>query len=309
MDLRLDQIERLAHTIDPVFLDSPQFTAEFPGRSVLVKIETLNPLRTFKGRGAIAYVDNLDGDETVIVSSSGNFGAAMAYACGKRGIALEVFVPEDVNPAKLARIHALGAKVHVSGVDGDTAKRHAADYAADRPDRLLVRDGREPLITEGAGTIGLELLRAGTLDTVVVPVGDGALINGIARWVKANSPATRVVGVCSVNAQSMVHSWRAGKPMPGPVTTIADGISIGHPIAESVGWMRELVDDMVTVEDSALLTAMGTALRTLGVLLEPAGAASLAAIATHSLPGERIAAILSGGNARPGQLESIVAAA
>ncbi|WP_173127236.1 threonine ammonia-lyase [Kibdelosporangium persicum] len=306
MDLRLDQIERLSHTLDPTFRDSPQFTAELAGRPVLVKIETMNPLHCFKGRGATAFTAGLAPGVTVVVASSGNFGQAMAYACNRKEIAIEVFLPENVNPAKLAAIRSFGAGVHVSGVDGDAAKQHASAYAAERSDRLLVRDGDESLIAEGAGTIGVELLRAGPLDTVVVPVGDGALINGIARWIKAHSPSTRVVGVGSTGAQAMLHSWRAGEPVRRPVTTIADGIAIGSPLPESVRWMRKLVDDIVLVDDSALLAAMGTALRGVGVRLEPAGAAGLAALG--QVPGDRVAVVLTGGNPRPGQLEAVMAA-
>nr|WP_042195808.1 threonine/serine dehydratase [Kibdelosporangium sp. MJ126-NF4]CEL22232.1 Threonine dehydratase [Kibdelosporangium sp. MJ126-NF4]CTQ93014.1 Threonine dehydratase (EC 4.3.1.19) [Kibdelosporangium sp. MJ126-NF4] len=306
MDLRLDQIERLAHTIDPVFRDSPQFTATVGSRPVLVKVETMNPLRCFKGRGALAFAAALDPAVRVVVASSGNFGQAMAYACGQRGIAIDVFLSENVNPVKLAAIRSHGAEVHLSGVDTDTAKKRAREYAAERSDRLLVRDGDESLIAEGAGTIGVELLRAGQLDTVVVQVGDGALINGIARWLKAHSPSTRVVGVCSANAPAMLHSWRAGEPVRHRADTIAEGIAIGDPLPESVRWMRKLVDDMVLVEDSALVTAMGAALRGFGVLLEPSGAAGLAAL--DQVPGERVAVVLTGGNARPGQLEAAVAA-
>ncbi len=274
---------------------------------MLVKIETMNPLRCFKGRGASAFAASADPDVTVVVASSGNFGQAMAYACGTRGIATEVFLPEDVNPTKLAAIRSFGAKVHLSGVDTDATKKHAREYAAERSDRLLIRDGAESLIAEGAGTIGVELLRDGPLDTVVVQVGDGALINGIARWIKANSPSTRVVGVCATGAPAMLHSWRTGEPVEHAATTVAEGIAIGSPLAESVRWMRNLVDDIVLVDDSALFTAMGQALRGFGVFLEPSGAAGLAALTEHDLPGERIAVVLTGGNARPGQLEQVVA--
>lgn len=306
MQIRLDQIECLAHTIDPVFRDSPQFTTTFGGRPVLLKVETMNPLRCFKGRGALAVADSFEPGRTVVVASSGNFGQAMAYACARREIALEVFVSENVNPAKLAAIRSHGATVHLSGVDTDAAKRHAREYAAERADRLLVRDGNEPLVAEGAGTIGVELLRAGTLDTVVVPIGDGALANGIGRWIKAHSPSTRIVGVCSAGAPAMLHSWRAGEPVAHPTDTVAEGIAIGDPLPESVRWLRELVDDIVLVDDATLLATMGQALRDLGLFLEPAGAAGLAAVG--SVPGERVAVMLTGANARPGQLATMVAA-
>jgi threonine dehydratase len=141
----------------------------------------------------------------------------------------------------------------------------------------------------------------------VVPVGDGALINGIARWVKAHAAHTRIVGVCADGAPSMVHSWRAGRPVPTErADTIAEGIAIRSPVPRSVQRMRALVDDMVLVTDAALLEAMRLAAHTLGVLLEPSGAAGLAAIATHDLPGERLATVLTGGNPRPDLLATLL---
>jgi threonine dehydratase len=231
VDLDVDRIARAARTVDPVFRDSPQFVDEqlcaALGRQVLVKVETQNPLHSFKGRGAEWFAEQLELGRRVVCASSGNFGQAMAYACRRRGIPLEVFVPADVNPVKAARIRALGAQVRVADGDGDSADDAARAWSQDSGDARFVADGDEPAIAEGAGTIGVELLRSGPFDAVVVPVGDGALINGIACWVKHHAPDTRVVGVCAEGAPSMVHSWRAGRPVPTErADTIADGIAI-----------------------------------------------------------------------------------
>jgi threonine dehydratase len=311
MDLDVDRIARAAHTIDPLFRDSPQFVDEqlcaALGRQVLVKVETLNPLHSFKGRGAEFFAAELDTGRRVICASSGNFGQAMAYACRRRGIPVEVFVPADVNPVKAARMRSLGAQVTVVDGEGDAADAARA-RARERTDASLVVDGYEPAIAEGAGTIGVELLRSGPFDAVVVPVGDGALINGIACWVKQHAPDSRVIGVCAQGAPSMVHSWRAGRPVPTDrADTIAEGIAIHSPVPRSVQRMRALVDDMVTVPDTALLEMMRLAANTLGVLLEPSGAAGLAAIAAHDLPGERLATVLTGSNPRPDLLAALLA--
>ncbi|GAB3474819.1 threonine ammonia-lyase [Amycolatopsis cihanbeyliensis] len=309
VDLDLDpaRIAEAATAIDPVFLNTPQFVDEqlcaALGRTVLVKVETLNPIRSFKARGAEWLLAGLAADADLVCASSGNFGQAIAYAAGRRGMTAEVFVPVHVNQGKLARMRSLGSVVHQ--VEGDI-REAARDYARQRPGRIFVEDGREPAVAEGAGTIGMELLAAGGIDTVVAPVGDGALITGVARWIKEYSPGTTVVGVCSAGAPGMARSWRSGQSVAVEVDTIADGINIRVPIPESLARMRVLVDEVVLVDDEAMLAAIRTAAETLGLLLEPAGAAALAAIAEHDLPGGTVAAVLSGANLDRALLERVL---
>ncbi|MBE1575117.1 threonine/serine dehydratase [Amycolatopsis roodepoortensis] len=299
MDLKLDNIAEAAKVIDPVFLNSPQYGDEQLnarlGRNVLVKIETLNPLRSFKGRGADYFAAGLEPGTTMVCGTSGNFGQAVAYAARKRGLRAEVFVPADVSPVKLRRIKTLGARVR--RVEGEV-KVAAAAFAAEAPDRVFVVDGRDPAISEGAGTIGLELAAAGAIDTVVLPVGDGALIAGVALWLKAHTPDVRVVGVGTTSARAMATSWRAGEPVTvDRVNSFAGGISIRTPEPESIRRLRSLVDDFVLVEDDDLRAAMRLGAETLGVLPEPAGAAGLAALTVHDLPGDRVATVVTGANA------------
>ena len=310
LDLSLARIEEAARVIDPVFLNTPQYADEQLSvavrREVVVKVETANPLRSFKGRGADFFMGRLGARSTVVCSSTGNFGQAMAYAGRKRGIAVEVFVPENVNPVKLARMRAFGARVTPMGADSAAAEAAARDHVAATGGCVYVEDGREPTIAEGAGSIGVELLRAGPFDTIVVPVGDGALITGVARWIKAHAPETRIVGVCASGAPSMAMSWQAGKPVSTERSdTIAEGIEVRVPVPESVARLVALVDDMVLVEDDDLLQAMQLAAQTLGLLLEPSGAAGLAAIRVHDLPGDRLATILTGSNLRPEHLRGL----
>lgn len=305
MDLDLARIEEASALLDPVFLDSPQFVDEqlcsALGRRVLVKIETLNPLRSFKGRGADLLAREFEPGTALVCESTGNFGQAIGYAAARHGLSAEVFVPAGINPVKLTRMTSLGVRVHQIG--GGRAEQAAREYATTRRGSVFVEDGRHPRVAEGAGTIGVELLTAGEIDTVVLPVGDGALITGVARWVKEHAPRTRIVGVCAKGAASMVDSWRAGRVLPtARADTFAEGIAISSPIPESVHRMRMLVDDMVTVDDADMLAAMRTAVATLGVLPEPAGAAGLAAIATHDLPGELLATVVTGANVSPARL-------
>jgi threonine dehydratase len=310
MDLSLARIERASRVIDPVFLRSPQYVDqmldEALGRHVIVKVEIANPLRSFKGRGADFFMSGVDGTRTVVCSSTGNFGQAIAFAARRRDIPVTIFVPESINPTKLARMQSFGAHVIAAGHDSAAAEAVAREYVDATRDTVYVEDGREPAIAEGAGTIGLELLETGPIDTLVVPVGDGALISGIARVLKERAPTTRIVGVCASGAPSMALSWRARAPVTTEESaTIAEGIEVRVPVPESVSRLVALVDDMVLVEDDALLDAMRLAINTLGLLLEPSGAAGLAAIRAHDLPGSRLATVLTGSNVRPEHLRLI----
>src|SRR5579859_2999625 len=180
MDISLANIEKAAGVIDPVFRDSPQFfddqLSAALGRKVVLKVETANPVRSFKGRGADFRLRSLDKGEHVICASAGNFGQAMAYAGRARAIPVTVFVPTDVNPVKRARMQAFGATVIEAGADCDDSKVHARRYVESGKGRVFIEDGDDPAISEGAGTIAVELLKSGEFDTFVVPVGDAALI-------------------------------------------------------------------------------------------------------------------------------------
>lgn len=312
IDLDLANIERAARVIDPVFRDTPQFVDEqlcgVLGRRIIVKVETANPIRSFKGRGADFLVGGMSPKQKIVCASAGNFGQAMAYAGRKRRMEVEVFVAADVNPIKVARMKALGAIVTPVEGDGEAAKQHARRSAEEHSGYVFVEDGEDAVITEGAGTIGVELLQAGSIDAIVVPVGDGALISGIAIWVKQHSPKTKIIGVCASGAPAIAESWRAGRAIASERTdTIADGIAVRVPIAKSVERMKNLVDEMVLVDDAQLLQAMRLAASTLGLILEPAGAAGLAAIQAHAIAGEQLATVLTGSNVHPELLAKMFA--
>jgi threonine dehydratase len=297
--LALDHIEQAAATIDPVFRQTPQFSdaalSELIGTELVVKVETLNPIRSFKGRGADYLMRELAGDARIVCASAGNFGQAMAYAGGRRGVPVLVFAATTANAAKVTRMRQLGAEVILAGADFDEAKDAARSYAGGRPGCLFVEDGAQPRIAEGAGSIGVELA-ALAIDTLLVPVGNGALISGVGRWLKATAPDTRIVGVCAAGAPAMADSWRAGRPVCAPsAATMADGIAVRVPVPAAVEWMRDTVDDVVLVGEDQLLAAMLTVRDTLGLLIEPSAAAGIAA-ATGQYPGQRVATIITGAN-------------
>lgn len=300
--LSLERIAQAATVIDPVFLNSPQYLAGFPGERLdcrlVVKVETLNPIRSFKGRGAEYLAASLRGRPHLVCATAGNFGQGMAFAARKRGLPLTVFTAANANPLKVERMRALRADVRLAQ-DYDAAHLAAKAFAMENGAQL-VEDGRDPAIAEGAGTIGLELLRwPDPFDAILVPLGDGALLAGVARWVKAHQPATQMIGVCAKGAPAMERSWRSGRVQERErADTIADGIAVRIPFPEALADLTGLVDDILLVEDDTLVAAMRLAHQELGVVLEPAGAAGLAAVLTYRerFQGQLVGAILSGGN-------------
>ena len=307
--LSLDRIAAAAQTIDPVFLHSPQFRAESLGAvlgiDLVVKVETINPIRSFKGRGADFFVGELGQDTTPLVcASAGNFGQGLAHAARRRGRSLTVFASTRANTLKIERMRAFGAEVRLMGDDFDSAK-DAARAHAEAAGARYVEDGRDIAITEGAGSIGVELASWGApIDTLLVPLGNGALLGGVAAWFKQHRARTHVVGVCAEGAPSMALSWREQRPVAtASVDTIADGIAVRVPIPEAVNDIQPLVDDIVLVPDSRTVEAMQLLFAHLGTLVEPAGAVGVAALLADPARyvGTRVATILCGGNLTPAQ--------
>jgi len=307
--LSLVRIAEARRFIDPQFLNSPQYEAETLGAlfgcRLIVKVEVLNPIRSFKARGAQYLASQIPAGSRLVCSTAGNFGQGVAVAARKYGHQLTVFSATDANPLKIERMRTLGATVCQVGKDPDethdATQAHAWDTRA-----TLVADGRESAIAEGAGTIAVELMRwPEPFDTVLVPVGDGSLISGVGRWIKAHAPNVRVVGVCSSRAPAMLRSWESGRvTLVAARETIADGLSISTPYAEALGDLDGVIDDIVLVDDPALVEGMRLAQRELAVVLEPSGAAGLAALATYRkrFQGQVVATILTGGNVTPEQL-------
>lgn len=297
IDLSPAQIAAAAGRIDPVFLNTPQFVSdELSGalqREIVVKNETLTPIGSFKGRGTWLLAEQLDPSRTWVCSTAGNFGQGLAFAARVRGATVEAFVSGDVPPAKVAGMRALGASVYVCEHPGRAARERAAASA----DRLLVVDGDGAEMAIGAGTLGLELEASGPIDVAVVQIGDGALISGVARWLKAERPRTRVVGVCASGAPAMAHSFAAGHvTSTSGTSTIATAIAIYEPLPASLARVIALVDEIVLVDDEDLRAAQVLIRETLNVLVEPAGAAGVAALTRHGgrLPPGRTAILLTG---------------
>ncbi len=306
--IQLPEIVRAHSVIDPVFLNSPQFDCEplsaALGCQITLKVETINPIRSFKGRGADFLISNLKAEaarkrQPTVGASAGNWGQALAYSCRAADLPLILYASVNANPLKVERMRALGAEVRLAGVDFDASKT-AAKAFADASGLRMVADGLDVEASEGAGTMAMELLAHGAqYDAVLVPLGNGAMLTGIARWFKAVSPRTRIYGVCATGADAMEKSWRSGRILlPPSIKTIADGIGVRVPIPEAVEDMNGIVDDVLLVEDSAIIDAMRLLHRQAGLISEPSGAAGVAALISHRerFAGQHVATIVCGGN-------------
>ena len=304
--LVLDRIWRSLGVIAPEFLHSPQYDCEplsaALGCQLTLKLEFTNPIRSFKGRGASFFVSEMRrrGDARAIVcASAGNWGQAMAYTCRAYGLPITIYASVHANALKVERMKALGARVIQQGVDFDAAKDAAKAYAKSISG-WMVEDGLESEISEGHGSMAVELLQRGdAFDALAVPLGNGALLNGLARWFKAASPATQVLGVSASGADAMEKSWR-GKTIvnASSADSIADGIAVRVPVPEAVQDMQGLVDDVLLVGDEHIVAAMRLVYRHAGLLLEPSGAVGVAAILAHPsrFTGQRVATVLCGSN-------------
>ncbi len=314
--LSLENIARSAGTIPPEFLDSPQYECEplssALGCSLTIKLDFANPIRSFKGRGAGFFASELlrgGAGRPLVCASAGNWGQALAYVCRANGLPITVYASVNANPLKIERMKALGADVRLEGEDFDAAKEAAKRHAA-RIDGYMVEDGLDAAISEGHGTIAMELLARGdAFDAVTVPLGNGAMLNGMARWFKAAAPATRMLGVCAAGADAMEKSWREKKLLVRDATaTIADGIAVRVPIREALDDMQRLVDDVLLVTDEHIRQAIRLVYRHAGLLLEPAGAVGVAAIVAHpaQFAGLRVATVLCGSNITESQIKEIL---
>lgn len=311
-ELTPEAIRAAASAIDPVFIDSPQYvhdglTAHL-GAPVVVKIETVNPIRSFKGRGTWIAVHGLAAEgrigpsRAVVVASAGNFGQGVAYAARALDVPAIVFTSRNANRAKIARMRLLGATVIESGEDFDDARGASEEYAAEREAELLV-DGDDPRISTGAATLALELTDAiadghlPSLAVASVPVGNGALINGVGAWLRHASPTTRVVGVQAEGADAMTRSFAAGRPIDTErAVTYADGIASRVAVPRAVELMAGRVDAMGTVSDDALHVAQAELTAALGITVEGAAAASWAALLARPAPDGAALVIVTGSN-------------
>jgi threonine dehydratase len=251
------------------------------GRRLYLKREDEHELGAFKWRGALPVLEGYKaaGASRVVTASTGNHGAATAWAAARLGLEAVVFVPEHASATKLARIEELGAEIRPAGADMDEAKALGLAEARRRGVPFF-EDGAEPAQYDGYAVIGEEILAQleEAPAAVVVPVGNGALLGGVARAVLAGSPETLRIGVVAAAAPVMADSFDAGRPVPGDSSnTFADGMAVRVAIPYAVGVLNEVATHMLRVSERELAQAVG-AFAAAGIRVEGSGAAGLAAL-------------------------------
>src|SRR5215472_5918223 len=267
----------------PTRLIAAPFLGQSTAKNVYLKLETELPTGSFKVRGAFyALAERMKRERVreVVASSTGNHGAAVAYAAREFGIAAKIFLPVNCNPVKRGRIAALGAAIVESG-GGDLASAFqlASEYA-ERPGVYFLNDATDTDLPAGPATIACEILeQLPKASAIVVPMGDTALIRGIAAAGKQIAPQVKIIGVQAECAPAYYLSWKEDKVV-GTETcdTIADGLATRTPEAANVRDVRELVDDVVLVSEEQMLEAIGVLLTEEHIVAEAAGAASTAAL-------------------------------
>ncbi len=281
------------------------------GRPVYLKLETFQPIRTFKIRGAIARFSGLarSGHHgPVVTASAGNHGLAVAWCGAHWGYPVHVFAPAGANPAKLEAIRLWDGRIHQGGQGYDAAALAARGFAKEQG-WPFIHGFDDPEIIAGQATIGLELAEEAELGTVVAGVGGGGLLGGIAASFAGRPGRPLMIGVEPAGAASMLAAQKAGRPVAlGEVDTIADGLAPGQVSARTLALFQSYVDQVLAIPDQSLWPAMRHFLEVEHLVVEPSGAAPLAALMADPALGQgSVALIVSGGNIAPAILSQLVA--
>ncbi len=284
---RLVQAERLARDTDT---------------RIYLKLETELPTGSFKPRGAVyALMKNLEQRSVkgVVAASTGNHGAAVAYAAQLAKLPATIFLPESPNPIKRARIISLGATVEEVEWKAESLGNAATAFAEEH-NYYFLNDGIDDLVPVGTATIAAEILEElPTPDVIIVPMGDTALIRGLAREAKRRHPAVKIVGVQAEQAPSYVRSWREDRVVTtATCDTIADGLATSVPLERNVRAIRELVDEVTLVSEDEMLQGIRTLLFEEHLVAEAAGAAATAAYLQNraAYAGSSVVLLVTGAN-------------
>jgi threonine dehydratase len=274
-----------------------------PGRDVYLKLESELPTGSFKVRGAVHSLSvNVakGGIRAVVAASTGNHGAAVAYAGRLLGVPATIFVPANPNPVKAARIRELGATLIETGIDLSAAIDAARAHAA-RSHAFFLHDAEDPDIPAGTAAIGREVVEQLPLvDAIYVPMGDTALVRGVAAAAKQLRPSVRIIGVVAEQAPAYYLSWQTGAAVETEsANTIADGLAVRRPLPPNVAAIRALVDEVEAVSEREMLDAIARLHAHEGVTAEPAGAAATAAWLKRRDPYRASVVLVTGGNIAP----------
>ncbi|MEY9953037.1 threonine ammonia-lyase [Leifsonia sp. EB34] len=319
----LDEIQAaraiVARVAQPTPLETSRYLTDVLGAPVILKCENLQRTGSYKIRGAYNRLSKLTAAERargVVAASAGNHAQGVAFAARELGIHATIFMPVGVAIPKFQATRAYGADVVLSGSIVDETLRAAADFAAETG-AVLIPPFDHPDVIAGQGTLGLEIFdEVPDVDTIVVPIGGGGLISGVASAVKQRAAregrTVRVIGVQAANAAAYPASLAAGEPTEiGLVATIADGIAVSKPGILNFEIIREAVDAVVTVTEDDIARALLVLLERAKLVVEPAGAVGVAAILAGLVPVDDAAgpvvAILSGGNIDPLLMQRVIA--
>ncbi|MGW6200665.1 threonine ammonia-lyase [Kribbella sp. NPDC055110] len=331
--LDMDRIRAAREVIDPVFLDSPLYRCEalelVLGCAINIKLETANPVRSFKGRGTEVVATQLAGSDSraVVCASAGNLGQALAWSSRDRGLDVTVVASRYATTTKLDRIRALGAKLELVDGDHELARERAAAIAQYDGIRLL-EDSLDLETCEGAATIGLELVpqldleridparidqprfdqarieqrrldRASERPVVLIALGGGAMATGVGYVLKTLAPAVEVICVQPLGAPALTNSWHQRRVITTDTTdTIADGVAGRIPIPEVLDDLLVVADDAVLVQESSIVTGLCMLLDHAGLVVEPSAALGIAAVLEdrERFAGRQVFTIVCGSN-------------
>src|SRR6516165_6659356 len=302
--------QRIAPYLQPTPLYRYPALDATSGAQLWVKHENHQPVGAFKVRGGVNLVSQLTSDERrrgVIAASTGNHGQSVAYAAELFGVRAVICMPEQANPVKVESMRALGAEVLFHGRDFDEAREFCEKQAAEHRYRYI-HSGDEPALIAGVATYTLEILEARPdTEVIVVPVGGGSGAAGACVVAKAVRSTVEVIGVQSEAAPAAYRSWRAGALVEDAAGTCAEGLATRTAFELPQQILRELLDDFVLVSEDALRAATRLMIEKTRNLVEPAGAAALAAVTgtPGRFAGRTVAIICSGGNISPAQLTGL----
>jgi len=312
----LNEIEAAKALIRPHVRETP--TYRWPlledglGLELFIKHENHTPVGAFKIRGGLVYLDELrrsqPGVSGVIAATTGNHGQSIAYAARENGLRAVIVVPHGNNPEKNAAMRSLGAELVEHGREFQEALEFSRELAA--KEGLHPVPSFHPWLVRGVATYGLELFRsAADLDAVFVPIGLGSGFCGLAAAREALGLKTKLIGVVSEHAPAYALSFRQGEFIEQPsMTRVAEGVACKTPNRDALDYIRHYAHDIVTVNDDEVLAGMGDLLRSTHNLAEGSGALAWASLKKHHADwqGQRVAVILSGGNASTALMREVM---
>ncbi|HMB92637.1 MAG TPA: threonine/serine dehydratase [Rhodothermales bacterium] len=295
--------ERIRPYIRETYLEaSPCFSEAF-GAEVYLKLENLQHTGSFKVRGALNKILSMPPEQQargVVAASTGNHGAAVAFACNQVGARGLVFVPENASPGKVEAVRRLGAEVQTHGPDCADTEVFARHYAEEHS-LVYISPYNDPEVVAGQGTLGVELARQlDNIDAVVVALGGGGLISGVAGYLKSVRSEVRIIGCSPENSAVMIESVRAGQILElESLPTLSDGTAGGVESSTiTFDLCRDLVDDYVTVSEEAIVENLRAFMQTHHMMIEGSAAVALAGLRQMAdrLAGKKVVVILCGAN-------------